>query len=227
MMNIENIGTITAVLQKHKQQVLDSINVQKIGKILSINENDTYDVVLLEKRQINDNTYPQLIIKNCPYAGNMGKKNGFKNILNIDDVVLLGFTDINYKMFFNGTSEIIDNAEDILNKKHDINNGIILSILSSESMPNEEMGIFLEDALIVIDKVSQKIALQNAQASLKDILSSCMSAINSTIDHIKTLQVIDPQTGSPLTFTNGSILDGDKSSFDDIITKINNLFLAK
>jgi hypothetical protein len=179
-----NQSSLFKFKQSFKKEINECLYVARIGKINKINEDGTYQVLLSEKIQYKDKINKQLEIK-CI----LGEEIGFLNFyeLEINDDVIILFTDINYS---NWKEKIpyIHNIDGIFNNNHNINNGIIISILNTSS---------------------KKIFIQNEVKNLQEIFTNILQEIQDTLETIKLLQTA---SGG---FINSSTLDVHNTNLEN------------
>jgi hypothetical protein len=194
------------VLNNFKFEIFNDLNCHMIGSIISFNAtNQTAEVSLKFKRQLQTETVNYTVLKDCPVIIHKYER---KPILPGDECLIL-FNDRNIDSWFNGGTATVPN--NIL--LHDMGDAIVLIGLHSlpnsiSNYDNTKLGFTDGNASLLINTTNEKIIISNNNQNLNTLIVSLINVIKN----LYTLPVVN---GSPATLDPAVIsqLETIKSNF--------------
>lgn len=219
------------VLTQLEAEILTSINVHRVAIVKKVDEFriEVQPCDLMENTTINGMTttkYPPL---KCMW---LAAKNMIA-MLNVDDIVLVGFNDISLSNASEKKNQQISQSD----RRHDLSDGLILGVLQYSQPDNTKIGFaYGEDSDAVEMTVSteksltlnagiNKVEMKNNDMDLKLVLNDVVDALNkvkdgldsvvSTLDAFKVLGT--GNMGSPV---NSVAVPGQTTSITADITQL-------
>jgi hypothetical protein len=211
-------GYYSDSLSQTEERILKKINVFRIGKIISI-DNQIFRVNLIEK-SIYNNKIQIMPLITCRILKNNGNIESYK----INDLVLIGFFDVNYEDFHNGVlTKTVDYQKEVY-ILHSKSNAYILQRMDVNSINSILTGLIEENAKIGINRDTKKLTIENQDIKLKEIIenqttlikslfelvnqnntliSTAMNTINSLFTTVKALTVNNVPFNNANTLDNG------------------------
>ena len=198
---------LESLLETHKQNILYNYHYHRIGIIETFDPTkQTATISLVDKRVIqfenSEEVRDYALLVNCPILINRTKNGGLTIPITQGEFCIVLFNDRDIDNWFNTGAVQKPNT----NRCHNINDGIAIVGLHSMANPisnydNNATTINYGETIISI-QADGLIKIQNTSAN-KNLLDILKTLINI----IKTLQMQDPQSGAPLSFTNADTLD--------------------
>jgi hypothetical protein len=161
-----------------ENHIKQSINVCKIGKIITINEQKA-EILLIEKSKYLGKTQAMPLLT-CRLLTNNGLITSYK----IDDFVIMLFSDIDYSLFHKNVLSFEIDYNSSPASLHSKSNGYILSRIESQVLNSEITGIKENNAKLAIHRENEKIIIENEDGNLKEILKDKIDKLDALFINI-------------------------------------------
>lgn len=179
---------LTAVLRKHREDIVRSMNCHQVGKIVSFDATKQVANVQLQMKRIIFNTkaesadastptepqvvsYPMLVA--LPVFVYTGGGSYISMPVAVGDTCLVHFGDRDIDEWFNNGTELEPNT----GRAHDLNDGF--AVVGYRNLLNKIDGY---DTTNVVIRSSSKVDISNGTTSIKAVFDALIDALTAAVD---------------------------------------------
>ena len=204
---------LTDVIKSASKYIARNINCVQVGQIKSYDAaKATASIQIMVKRVFPDKTISYPLLVSCPVYMLQGGQGSVYMPIQAGDTCIVLFADRNIDIWHsNGIEAAPKNS-----RCHDLADGIAL--VGIRSLANPPATRASGEAGIANDEV--RLGLATNKANIQNASKSLLGLIESFIDVLKGLQVLDPISGAlPLTAAVIAQLDAQKAEFAALLYK--------